>query len=29
MITKKIEGRFEELKKYFNDKLSSQEQSLI
>ena len=29
MITKKIEDRSEELKKYFNDNLSSQEQSLI
>ena len=29
MITKKIEDRSEELQKYFNDNLSTQEQSLI
>ena len=29
MITRKIEDRSEELKNYFNENLSSQEQSLI
>ena len=28
MTTRKMEGKFEELKNYFNEKLSSQEQSL-
>ena len=29
MITRKMEEKFDELKNYFNEKLSSQEQSLI
>ena len=28
MITRKMEGKFEELKKYFHENFSSQEQSL-